>query len=657
MADEIEMKFELAPDAMRELEETAWFQGLERSAEREELVSVYFDTPRLELRKRRFSLRLRHAGDKRSQTVKADASGPFARGEWETEIEGGTPDRERAQQTALKPLATSKLWKKLEPIFETEIQRTTIPVDSNGSRIEMALDRGFVRARSRGSLFKDVIDDPETKSLNGELKWLTDQLGPARDYDVFVDELISPAEKATPEDADLEELAAVVRERRAEGFRDAALAVDGEREAPKAPLARCRPTPQAPHCNQEAALCSRLLPGIVSRRTAGTKSVRAHSEEVARHARATERHRRARAIRFHDQGRSADAERARARSGRSLRDGSTHRRRERGRRVTRGKSHRSRSSAPEGAAEVEPRRTARSADAPFAQGFHLQIDIAPSSCRVGDECLEAFQTFAKCRMDHQPGERPDAEEWVATQRSQSATMRVRLLVRRRHGALGRLGIVDGIGACGRRREGTAFRRHMRQIRRADLALADAELAVELRVVAGGSSLGVVKRSAGEHTDHPSDHGTSDCAGRPCHRTHRRTAERARSSDRGPTRSPTLRTGPNVRFMNWVGHASVDARSGPVRAARPVNTRFITGSTYRSEQVHRSAAVPRLRGRADHPEEFVDRRGHLDELEHAAERSGGIEIDGALPFCWINSMHIGPLKESARVMSSSPGSPR
>jgi inorganic triphosphatase YgiF len=340
MAEEIEMKFELAPDALSKLEATPWFQRLERSAEREELVSVYFDTPKFELRDGRFSLRVRHEGDKRSQTIKTEAIGPFSRREWETAIEDDSPDLERARQTALKPLATSKLWKKLEPVFETEVQRTTIPLEANGSRIEMAIDRGFVRSGGRAqpineielelrsgttealvelartlaevapvryavrskaergyalaakeptravraepielpegvatgeaiqiivlsclrqlvlnedgvrsrdpeaihqmrvalrrlraalSLFKSVLEDPETDELKGELKSLTDQLGPARDYDVFVDELVSPAEQATPADADLEELGAVIRERRAEGFEDAARAVDNER--------------------------------------------------------------------------------------------------------------------------------------------------------------------------------------------------------------------------------------------------------------------------------------------------------------------------------------------------------------------------------------------------------------------------------------------
>ena len=60
-----------------------------------ELVSVYFDTAKHELRKHGMSLRVRHIGDQRIQTVKANgpsAAGLFQRREWETPIKSDTPD-------------------------------------------------------------------------------------------------------------------------------------------------------------------------------------------------------------------------------------------------------------------------------------------------------------------------------------------------------------------------------------------------------------------------------------------------------------------------------------------------------------------------------------------------------------------------------------
>ena len=56
------------------------------------------------------------------------------------------PNLRKAQGTALAPLLTNKLKRRLKPIFATHVHRTSIPVFKNGSRIEVALDEGQVRA-------------------------------------------------------------------------------------------------------------------------------------------------------------------------------------------------------------------------------------------------------------------------------------------------------------------------------------------------------------------------------------------------------------------------------------------------------------------------------------------------------------------------------
>jgi triphosphatase len=52
----------------------------------------------------------------------------------------------RRGNTPLEPLLTKKLKRRLKPVFETHIHRTTAPVRKNGTRIEVALDEGRVRA-------------------------------------------------------------------------------------------------------------------------------------------------------------------------------------------------------------------------------------------------------------------------------------------------------------------------------------------------------------------------------------------------------------------------------------------------------------------------------------------------------------------------------
>jgi len=66
-------------------------RALRREGRKEEddLVSVYFDTPKHKLARYGFSVRVRHIGDKRIQTIKSEESnGSYRRGEWEEEISG-----------------------------------------------------------------------------------------------------------------------------------------------------------------------------------------------------------------------------------------------------------------------------------------------------------------------------------------------------------------------------------------------------------------------------------------------------------------------------------------------------------------------------------------------------------------------------------------
>jgi triphosphatase len=155
MGTETELKFEVAPQGLRKL---AAARALHRKAPKEEnLISVYFDTPRHKLARNGLSLRVRHNGDKRLQTVKSEGSGgSFRRGEWEREIKGNVPDLRKAAGTALAPLLTKKLKRSLKPIFATSVHRTSIPVSKSGSRIELALDEGQVRAGRRSASISEL---------------------------------------------------------------------------------------------------------------------------------------------------------------------------------------------------------------------------------------------------------------------------------------------------------------------------------------------------------------------------------------------------------------------------------------------------------------------------------------------------------------------
>ena len=78
------------------------------------------------------------------------------------------------------------------------------------------------RLRSAMSLFKPIIEGPELAAIREELRWISGQLGPARDLDVFARKHLDP-DKASPE---LSSLLSAQREAR---FDVAIAALDSER--------------------------------------------------------------------------------------------------------------------------------------------------------------------------------------------------------------------------------------------------------------------------------------------------------------------------------------------------------------------------------------------------------------------------------------------
>ena len=124
-----------------------------------ELVSVYFDTPSLKLRKKGISLRVRHVGGQHLQTIKCNEPGNGAtltRNEWETEIDGNSLDLEAARGTALQPLLTARVRRALQPIFETRVHRTVYPIRYDDSDIHLSIDEGRIEAGHQSSSLHEV---------------------------------------------------------------------------------------------------------------------------------------------------------------------------------------------------------------------------------------------------------------------------------------------------------------------------------------------------------------------------------------------------------------------------------------------------------------------------------------------------------------------
>jgi inorganic triphosphatase YgiF len=342
MGHEVELKLEVPPKTIETLRRMRSLRRNGRARDKD-LVSVYFDTAKHKLRKHGMSLRVRHIGEARVQTVKANgqsAAGLFERREWEAQIAGDTPDLRATRHTALDLLNGKKLARALKPVFETRVHRTVVPLRRNGSRIELTLDQGQVclgrksapisevelelkrghavdlfavardltgrvparfavrskadrgyalvddqpiaavrqheimldrsmsageafraialgclhhvaanepavrerdaegvhqmrvglrRLRAAIALFSDLLDDEETARLKGELKWLTGELGPARDLDVYVTGNIEPLQRSLPDKGGLEALQRDLDARRAGAFARARHAVSSPR--------------------------------------------------------------------------------------------------------------------------------------------------------------------------------------------------------------------------------------------------------------------------------------------------------------------------------------------------------------------------------------------------------------------------------------------
>jgi inorganic triphosphatase YgiF len=341
---EVELKLEVPVSAIGDALRLPWLSECSAGSPKfEKLVTVYFDTAKFRLRDHSLALRIRHVGKHRLQTIKTDrkgARGAFGRDEWEAEIDSDTPNLKLAKGTVLEPLATKKLQRKLKPIFETVVERTTFPIHVGDVDFELAVDHGFIEAQGRRepiseieiesksgdsggisaiaerlaesipvtyaaqskaergytlsddqahkpvcaagieldpeastadafqtialscldhatanaravrggdtegihqmrvglrqlraamSVFKELLSGRETKEIKIELKWLTEELGPARDFDVLIEGQVRPMRRSGSITAELGVLEDDLEAKRSAGLEKAKSALDSER--------------------------------------------------------------------------------------------------------------------------------------------------------------------------------------------------------------------------------------------------------------------------------------------------------------------------------------------------------------------------------------------------------------------------------------------
>ena len=88
---------------------------------------------------------------------------------------------------------------------------------------------GLRRLRASIAIFADVVGDEHEKTIKAELKWITQELGPARDLDVFAADVLDPLRASHPSDAGLTLTQRNFDAKRKEAYRRAATAVRSDR--------------------------------------------------------------------------------------------------------------------------------------------------------------------------------------------------------------------------------------------------------------------------------------------------------------------------------------------------------------------------------------------------------------------------------------------
>lgn len=179
MANEVELKLLIAQG---DIERLLHHPVLETVARREllpqQLLSVYYDTPDLDLKKHRTALRLRRTGTRWIQTVKTEGKitgGLHERPEWESETAEDTFDFAAIPDPAVREIfADEKIRETLRPVFVTEFTRTSSLLEfAGGDVVELSLDQGEICAEEKRLPISEV--ELELKAGNPACPRLEDQ--------------------------------------------------------------------------------------------------------------------------------------------------------------------------------------------------------------------------------------------------------------------------------------------------------------------------------------------------------------------------------------------------------------------------------------------------------------------------------------------------
>ncbi|MBX3665830.1 MAG: CHAD domain-containing protein [Burkholderiales bacterium] len=174
VATEVELKLRFPPSRLRDVLASPLLPGVRRTAGRR-LAATYYDTPALDLWRRRIALRVRREGGRWVQTVKGGgsaASGVHRRLEIEIPLTDPRPDLSGLPRHAVtRVLRSRKVAEAVTPVFHTAITRSPCLLEpAPGVLIEAAIDRGTVRSGRR----REAVCEIELELKRGPVTALFD---------------------------------------------------------------------------------------------------------------------------------------------------------------------------------------------------------------------------------------------------------------------------------------------------------------------------------------------------------------------------------------------------------------------------------------------------------------------------------------------------
>jgi triphosphatase len=146
---EIELKLRARAKDFDRLRDALPQLGRLRGGRRSQRQStVYYETPDFALADSGIALRLRSAGGRRIQAVKAAApAGGLERGEWEWAVDGKKLDLKRLTRPPLDQLFPAHALATLRPVFRSDVQRSEVEIQPDETtRVAIAFDEGRVVA-------------------------------------------------------------------------------------------------------------------------------------------------------------------------------------------------------------------------------------------------------------------------------------------------------------------------------------------------------------------------------------------------------------------------------------------------------------------------------------------------------------------------------